>query len=864
METENVHTRHSRTPYRRTSSPRSVIASVMGAILIIFALPLVPGGLWLMTVGGSWYYFVAGTLVLLAGVQLLRQSRWGLWLYLICCAMSLIWAIWEVGLQPWALLPRLLPLLVLLLGVLIAGSRLPQIRYKWLAVPLALALTAAVTSLVLVMDAGLDPYPSHSPPLADVDSELRTQPYNSTTGNRQPDPSAAPMAEVDEDWPAYGGNYHARRHSPLTQITPDNVDELELAWVYRTGDLPEPGDGSEGEYAAETTPLVVDGTMYLCTPMSILIAVDARSGNELWRHDPGVSTEAIPYSAACRGVSYYQAPEPEPDVRLLTLEPSGVEPTDLQFPELINDLAPVGQSCANRIIAATLDARLVAVDADTGEPCEEFGAADGTPGEVNLLEGLGETVPGLVSVTSPPVIIRGVVVTGHQVLDNEMRDAPSGVVRGYDAITGELAWAWDMGQPDLEGMPPPGETYTRGTPNMWTIATGDEELGLVYLPMGNSANDYYGADRSEVENRFSTALVALDAETGEVVWDFQTVHYDVWDYDLGSQATQVDFPVPGGTVPALVLSSKQGDIYIIEAATGESLFPVEERPVPQGGVEARRVSATQPRSLYHSLAMPELRERDMWGFMQWDQLWCRIDYRRSSYAGPYTPPTVDPRWIQYPGYNGGSDWGGVTVDQQRGILIANYNDMPNSNRLVPREEAQELGVYPIGQRTSDDDEEAPSGFKAQAGSPYAIDVNAGWRVGLTGLMCKQPRYGGIRAIDLASGDTLWDRPLGEARRNGPFGIPSMLPLVIGTPNNGGSVATASGLVFISATTDNLLIAIDIETGETVWRAILPAGGQATPITYAVDGKQYVTLMTGGHHFMETDIGDHVLTWALPD
>ncbi|WP_339856744.1 membrane-bound PQQ-dependent dehydrogenase, glucose/quinate/shikimate family [Pseudohongiella acticola] len=826
----------------KPSSRYNPLTPIIGAILIVFALPLVPGGLWLIAEGGSWYYLIAGTLLLLSGIQLIQRSRLGLWLYLMCFFLTLVWALWEVGLEPWALMPRVLPLLVLLIGVILAARGLTH-RSTRFGTPMAMVSAVLLTGVVIGLDAGLDPYPDGSPDVpTDTPVDMLNQPYNSTIGNRQANPAAAArMPAANEDWPVYGGSYHARRHSALAQITRDNVDQLEPVWQYRTGALPVEGDDSNSDYAAETTPLVIDGTMYLCSALSELIALDARTGNEMWRYDPGVSTDSIPYSASCRGVSYFEA-------------------TDSQTSNAVS-----GQSCHSRIIAGTLDARLLAVDAQTGQPCQDFGDDSGAPGEVNLLQGLGETEPGFVSVTSPPVIIRGVIITGHQVLDNQRRDAPSGVVRGYDAMTGELAWAWDMGQPELDGMPAPGETYTRGSPNMWTIASGDEALGLVYLPMGNAANDYYGAERSEEENRFSSALVALDAETGDVVWDFQTVHYDVWDYDLGSQATQVDFPVDGGTVPALVLSSKQGDIYIIDAASGESLFPVQERAAPQGGVESTRLSPTQPSSSYHSLAMPDLREKDMWGVMHWDQLWCRIDYRRSSYAGIYTPPTTDARWVQYPGYNGGSDWGGVTVDQQRGILIANYNDMPNHNRLVPREQAQELGVYPIGEEPGGSSgEAAPEGYEPQGGAPYAVDVNAGWRVGFTGLMCKQPRYGGIRAIDLASGETLWDRRLGEARRNGPFGIPSMLPLSIGTPNNGGSVATASGLIFISATTDNLFIAIDIETGETLWRTTLPAGGQATPITYSVDGKQYVTLMAGGHHFMETDIGDYVLTWALPD
>jgi quinoprotein glucose dehydrogenase len=452
---------------------------------------------------------------------------------------------------------------------------------------------------------------------------------------------------------------------------------------------------------------------------------------------------------------------------------------------------------------------------------------------------------------------------GAQVKDGQAEDAPSGVVRGYDAVTGELRWAWDLGNPGLTGAPPEGQTYTRGTPNMWTIASGDEALGLVYLPLGNSSVDYYGSLRSEAENRFATSLVALNAETGELAWSFQTVRNDVWDYDLGSQATLIDWRGPDGPVPALVLPSKQGDLYILDRRTGEPLTPVEDREVPQGGVEPDYLSPTQPFSGFHTLARRDLTEADMWGFTAIDQLYCRIGFRRAAYQGIYTPPTADSHWIQYPGYNGGSDWGGVAVDPERGVIVANYNDMPNHNRLIPRAEADAAGLKPIYEQT-DETETVLGEAGPQTGAPYAIQVNAGWRVPLTGLLCKEPPYGGIRAIDLATGSTIWDRPFGTARKNGPFGIPSFLPLEIGTPNNGGSVVTASGLIFIAAATDDLFRAIDIATGETIWSVPLPAGGQANPFMYEIDGRQYVGLMAGGHHFMETPVGDHVLVWALPE
>lgn len=633
--------------------------------------------------------------------------------------------------------------------------------------------------------------------------------------------------QASEDWPYWGGGAHATRYSPLGQIDRSNVSQLEEVFVYHTGDLPE-GE-AEGKYSPETTPLKIGDDLLLCSAMNILLSVDAATGEENWRYDPGVPNSAIPYGATCRGVTFYTNPD-----------------------------AAEGDLCATRVVQATLDAKLVAVDSESGAPCEAFGEN----GMVDLWEDLGERVPGFYAVTAPPVVVRGVLVTGAQVLDGQAEDAPSGVVRGFDAVTGELAWAWDLGAPEQNrNGPPEGEVYTRGTPNMWTTATADEELGLVYLPMGNSAVDYYGSNRSEAENDYSTAVVALDGTTGEVEWVFQTLRNDVWDYDLGSQVTLIDWQ----DTPALVVSSKQGDIYVLDRATGEPLTPVEElTDLPQGEIEPDYIADSQPISAWHTLRKPPLEPKDMWGATPLDQLWCRIQYHRANYQGYLTPPSADQPWIQYPGYNGGSDWGSVSVDPERGILIANYNDIPNYNQLIPREDPATSDEYTTIAEAPETVGAPDNPADPQAGSPYAIDVNAGWRSILTGMPCTAPPYGGIRAIDLETGETLWDRPLGTARRNGPWGIPSLLPFTIGTPNNGGSVLTAGGLVFIAAATDNLFRAIDIETGETLWQTELPAGGQANPITYEVDGRQYVMVSAMGHHFMETLVDDSLIAWALPE
>jgi quinoprotein glucose dehydrogenase len=331
---------------------------------------------------------------------------------------------------------------------------------------------------------------------------------------------------------------------------------------------------------------------------------------------------------------------------------------------------------------------------------------------------------------------------------------------------------------------------------------------------------------------------------------------------LGAQATLIDFPVGNRTIPALVLPTKQGSIYILDRSNGKVLTGVHERPVPQGGEEPLQRSAMQPFSLYHTLQKPPITESMMWGISPVDQLICRIQFRRATYQGIYTPPVSKGHSIQYPGYNGGVDWGGVAVDPLHGVIIANYNDMPNYNRLVPRAEADRLGWAPRSEARGKIGGAEGSG-DPQVGTPYAIHVNAGWRLPFTKLLCKQPPYGGVRAIEMRSGKTIWDRPLGTARNNGPFGIPSRLPFTIGTPNNGGAVVTAGGLIFIAAATDDLLRAIDLRTGRTLWSDVLPAGGQATPMTYSVNGRQYVVIMAGGHHFMETTIGDSLVAYALP-
>ena len=789
----------------------------LGAVVALLGVILATGGVYLAMLGGSLYYAIVGVTLLAAGYLMMRRRIAGFYAYVGAFVFTVLWTIWEVGLTGWPLIPRLVgPFILLVLAVLVVPLLDPVRgrRVRMIGIVGAAAFLVAIAILV--------PLANRLPEPGKLPEAQAAAPFE--------DPTYAPKKG---EWYAYGAGESAQRYSELAQITPENVKALKRVWTFHTGDIPK-------KYGSELTPLKIGDAIYGCTPMNKLFALNAATGEKLWMYDPQVPAAWIPYTAACRGVTYYKNPN-----------------------------AAAGQACAERIIEGTLDMRLIAVDAKTGQPCQDFGnngAADlklGLAQKDSATGAVTPVIPGTAAITSPPVIVQGVAVSGHQVLDGQRRWAASGVIRGYDAVTSELRFAWDINEPETTKMPPDGKPYSLGTPNMWTTAVGDEKLGLVYLPMGNSAGDYYTALRSDEEKKYSSALVALDVNTGKPRWVFQTVHNDVWDYDLGSQPTLVEFPTANGKVPAILLPSKNGDIFVLDRATGKPLHQVDEISVPQGGAEPDQRSKTQPFSRYHTLRKPNLVESDMWGISPIDQMICRINFKRARYDGPYTPPELGRHNIEYPGYNGGSDWGSVAVDPHRGVIIANYNDMPNYNMLVTRNEADAMGLYPAGDPRAAGGGSSAEGAGAQTGTPYGILVNAGWQMP-TGVLCTRPPYGGIRAIDLATGKTVWDRPFGSARRNGPFGIPTFLPLEIGTPNNGGPVVTAGGLIFIAAATDDLIKAIDIKTGEILWSDVLPAGGQATPIVYEQTGKQYVVIMAGGHHFMMTPPGDSLIAYALPD
>jgi quinoprotein glucose dehydrogenase len=786
---------------------RNWAASALALVMALIGIVLTAGGAWLAVLGGSLYYLIAGVALLASAWFLFKGRLLGVWIYLALFALSAIWGFAESRGNGWAMVPWLVAPLVLLIAVLLVMPTLTRARSRWRLAGGGIAIATlfvAVSFAVLAMSGG-----KAIAALPPQNSPGMTDPSGLSTGT---------------DWPAYGGTYANWRYSPLTAVDPSNVGRLRKVWEVHTGGMPTTPDYQK-LYGTENTPLKIGNMLYTCTAKNVIVALDAATGKPMWRVDPHIPDAWIPYTTACRGLVYYQAPGAAP-----------------------------GSPCAGRIIEGTLDSRLLAVDALTGKPCTDF---NGT-GQQDTKIGMGWVYPGLASINSAPTVVRGIIVVPHQILDGQCRCSPSGVIQGFDARTGKLAWAWDMQHPDWTGYPPKGQEWARGTPNMWTGSAGDEKLGLVYVPLGNVADDYISTGRTPLQNQYSSSVVALDATTGRPRWSFQTVKKDVWDYDLGSQPTLIDYR---GT-PALVIPSKQGDLYVLDRATGRPLSPIGSVAAPQSGVEPKERAPRQIVSLWQTLKQPDLKESDMWGMSPIDQMVCRIQFRQADYRGEFTPPRADRHTVQYPGYNGGSDWGGISVDPVRGVIVANYNDMPNYLKLVPRAQANKLGIKPRFASGGGAPTNAHS-IDAQWGVPYAINVDAGWRLKFTKLMCKRPPYGGIRAIDIASGKTIWDRPFGTARRNGPFNLPTLLPFTIGTPNNGGAVTTASGLVFIAAATDDLIRAIDLRTGKTLWSAPLPAGGQATPIVYQQDGREYLVIFAGGHHFMETPMGDSVVAYALP-
>lgn len=743
---------------RRVRPPR-----IFAAVVFLLGAAFVWGGIRLMSVGGSLYYLIAGLVLLGSGLLLWRGNRLGSWLYGALLAGTLIWSLWEVGWDVWALVPRLAFLTVVGLWLLMPWTR--RRFYVGRAPALFGSRRSRAFAMLLMLGVGASMLLTREPVLA-------------TTARPTGQAASAPASDssaLSTDWRHYGNSAAGTRFARIDQITPSNVGSLKKIWHYRTK--------RAGQFKA--TPLQVGDSLFVCTAYNVVVALDAETGKPRWEFDPQVKAARFSFTEVCRGVSYHRAPD---------------------------DYAG---TCPERIITATTDARMFAINARTGERCADFG----TNGEISLLPGLGEVKPGFYFVTSPPLIARNLAVVGGWVVDNVEVNEPSGVVRAYDVTTGQFKWAWDMGRPGINTEPAPGETYTRGTPNVWSVMSYDDTLGLIYAPTGNSTPDYFGAHRNDASEKYASSVVALDVNDGSVRWSYQTVHHDIWDYDVPSQPVLVDLPRPDGQMlPALVQATKRGELFLLDRRTGTPVAEVEERPVPQGAVAGDWVAPTQP----FSVGMPNFRgddlsEADMWGVTPFDQLWCRIEFHKLRYEGHFTPPSVQGT-LQQPGNAGGFNWGSVAIDEDQKLMVLNPLIMSNVLRLYPRDQ------IPEGMRVS-----------SQTGTPYGMTT----RPFMSPLMvpCQKPPYGSLAVVDLQTREVVWKRSIGTTNESGPLGMRIRLRLPMGVPQQAGTLVTKGGLIFLGGTMDRYFRAMDLNTGKELWRDYLPGTAQATPMSYVSPASQ---------------------------
>lgn len=614
-------------------------------------------------------------------------------------------------------------------------------------------------------------------------------------------------------WSFYGGDEGGQRYTGADEITPDNVSGLELAWRYRTGALKGKPKEVLARTAFETTPILVAGSLIFCTPYNEVVALDPATGDEKWRFDPHVPLTLRPANQyVCRGVAYWK---------------------DAATPE--------GQPCAERIFVATNHSRLIALDAQNGKVCGGFGSRI-TPGMADAGPDRLLVWPGEYQITSPPTVIHNVVIVGSAISDNVRTDAPSGVVRAFDARSGELLWAFDPLDPQNEES---GLGHV-GAANVWAPMSVDPKRGLVFLPTTSPSPDFYGGERSG-DDALSDSVVALDAESGQVVWSFQTVHHDVWDYDLPAQPTLATIQHDGKPEDVVIQATKTGFLFVLDRDTGEPVFGVEERKVPQSDVPGEKLSPTQPYPVKPPALIPQkLKKGGSWGILAFDQLSCNRRLQHYRNEGLFTPPSLQGT-IEYPFSGGGANWGGLAYDPRRELAVVNMNSLAHVITLIPRDK------FKGEKETHEGAEMGP-----QAGTPYGVRRDL--FLSPLGLPCTPPPWGYLIGVNMKTGEIAWRKPFGTVRDMTPFS----LPLEWGVPSFGGPLVTKTGLTFIGAAMDNYIRAFSTETGKEVWKARLPAGGQATPMSYEWKGRQYVVIAAGGHARAGTKLGDYIMAYALPE
>lgn len=770
------------------------------------------GGLWLVTLGGSYSYLAQGLALIAVAALIMARNPLAFWIYAALLLLTMVWALVEVGLDWWQLAPR--GDLVFLFGLILMLPWLARpvrtrphgsfLRSGRAALAASLAVSAAIALLAVFM-------PSHD--LAG------TLPERSATDRDALGPAAG------KDWTAYGGSQAGQHYSTLDQITAQNVGKLKVAWTFHTGDVRGKKDPTETTY--EVTPLKIGDSVYFCTPHDLVFALNAETGEQKWRYDPKVAEP--PYQSTqhltCRGLSYFDGTAPDA---------TATAPAN----------ATASADCVKRLFLPTVDGRLIALSAETGKVCPGFGGPDGF---VNLWQNMPNVKTGSYYSTSPPIIAKNLIIVGGAVNDNVSTAEPSGVIRAFDVDSGKLIWNWDSRKPTDAAPIAPDQTYSANSPNSWSISSYDPALGLIYIPMGNQPPDQFGGNRDKNVETYSSSVVALNAETGAVAWVFQSTHHDLWDMDVPAQPALLDLTIAGSTVPALVETTKQGELFVLDRRTGKPLLQVREVPAPQGAVAGDVTAPTQPVSTLSFNPTP-LTEASMWGLSPFDQLACRIAFRSMRYEGRYTPPSLKGS-IVYPGNFGTFNWGGVAIDPERQVVFAMPVYLAFTSTLKARTDATS--------RIVSKPDEAP--FNENFGAPYAAKMGA--FLSPIGLPCQAPPWGYVAGADLTTGKTYYRHVNGTVRDLSP--IP--LPFEMGVPGIGGPMITKGGVAFLSGSLDYFVRAYDVTSGKKLWESRLPAGGQATPMTYRSEksGRQFVVVVAGGHGSTGTEAGDSIIAYALP-
>jgi len=791
------------------------VAQTLGwIVLLLIALFSLLGGAWLVVLGGSWYYAVVGVALLVCAGLLMRGRTAALWLYALILAATLVWGLWEVGTDFWALAPRYDLLFLLGLWLLLPAATRGLVSPR----PAKAAMGVAMVAMLAVLGYGVFNDP---------------QEINGTFARTQPAEAQPVPGVANEDWPSYARTEGGVRYSPLTQINDGNVGNLQVAWTYHTGDFRTENDSAET--TNEVTPIKVGDTLFLCTPHQFLDALDAATGRRLWRFDPKLQADKSFQHLTCRGVAYHDAANVQ------------------RFPASQAEAGgSVSTVCPRKVLLPTNDGRLIAVNADDGSVCGDFG----DKGEIDLQKSMPHAYPGGYNPTSPPVVTATTIVIGGSVTDNFSNQEPSGVIRGYDVRTGELKWVFDTGAENPNVMPGEHTEFVHNSPNAWAPLAYDGQTDVVYVPTGVGTPDIWGGDRSELKERYANSVLALDASTGRLIWHFQTTHHDLWDMDVPAQPSLMDVRLAdGGTVPAIYVLTKTGNVFVLDRRNGEPIVPITEKPVPQRvargpQTQGEHYAPTQPFSALDLAPQGRLTDKDMWGATMLDQLMCRVMFHRLNYDGIYTPPSENGTLV-FPGNLGVFEWGGMSVNRDRQVALMNPIGLPFVSKLVPQDPNRA-----VGEGTGSE-----SGVQPMYGTPYGVELNP--FLSPLGLPCKAPAWGYVAGVDLQSHQVVWKKRIGTIRDSLPhlFQLP---PLKIGVPGLGGPISTAGNVMFVAGTQDNYLRAFDVDDGSLLWEARLPAGGQATPMTYAVDGKQYVVIMAGGHGSFGTKMGDELVAYALPD